>query len=305
MILVMKKWSLGLLIIIGLLTQSCINESDFISPSPLPEIPVQLVLQADLCPQNDTHWVEVSFSKPLFKPTNFDWEYPTRATINIIEENGKTSPNLTFEPRFNKYYVLASDYPISSGKKYTVKASAVLSRVLYRNEGSTIIPTLKPSDLRAEIDTFPFNNLEDRYKARLIWTDPGQSEDYFAYKAWYKQFNEFPNDPTSYEFWEEVYFKDDVRYWNDSRLNGKEIRIQDGELPLRPFFPDLTIEPTVIAFRAMLFYGNKDWYRYQTTRDNNYTDDPFSNAILSYSNTANGYGVVCGYNKVIMDYEFK
>ncbi len=289
---------------IGLAFGACVNESDFVSPVPLPDVPVQLVLHADLCPQNDTHWVELTYSKPLFKPTSYEWQSPERATVNIIEEGGRTSANLTYDKGYQRYYILNSEYSLSGGKKYTVRASATVNRVNYFNEGTTTIPSILPTNFRAEVDTFQTNSLEDRYKLRLLWTDPAQSVDYFMYKAFFLTENVDPSGIGTYVFWNRVGFTDDLEYRDDVRLNGQEIKIQDGDMPLSYFWPDPSFEPKIKNIRAILIYGNNDWYKYQIARTNDTGGDPFSNPRLSYSNCANGYGVVSGHNKITINQSY-
>ena len=269
-----------------ILTASC---EKLVTDVEVPMVNPQLVMYAFLSPEEDTMYVHLYQSRPVFNSNDIDPSIPlSNAVVNITSKSGSNAV-FNYNARIGLYELAKTAFTLIPGETYTVSAT--------RNGQSIYGTTTVPLDivLTDEVKYFKLpqntNNPESTPtgRIRMIWTDPLTQKNYYRVITQMVYYSGINYQDTMY------YNLCDDELLNDREKNGQTfISVCDDYSGKNIYgIPDTTF------FRTFLLTTDHHYYEYHIRRLNYYGDDPFTEPQSQYSNTVGGLGCVASYRKAV------
>jgi hypothetical protein len=311
----------------------------------------RIVVQAFISPQDTLLEVKISKTRPVTGTYPADQFYGSQvykplngATIEISDGQRKanfllqtiSNPNGTeYDQKTGKlvtqtrtgYFLKTKDFPIISGKTYTLIAKApnlpdvsatctVPNRKLTESKDFTIIKenidSVKSGGSYSSSGTILYNyyNLTKRFNITV--NDVANEENYYAvayYSQKVAQYKEYVNEKivTQYILNQEPGSDFITDYRQDGKvLNFVKAGVNIGFYNDDPKQQNNTYNPQTISHNLSIFVATTDKAYYQYNKSvgsgrslNN--DNPFAEPVLTYSNINGGLGVFAGYNMTRVD----
>ena len=221
------------------------------------------------------------------------------------------------------YFLKAKDFPIVAGKTYTLTAKApnlpevsatctVPNKQLVNGNDITIIGGIA---IDSVLDYSVNNN--------------GTKVDYYSFVRKYNvTFNDFVNEENYYAI---AYYTQKISKYNDGKggfitqiitqqqsysdfisdykQDGKTLNFRQAIIPLGSYSSNPNPQNAQVLSNKLSIYlavTDKAYYQYNKGLINSQginNDDPFSEAVLTYSNVKGGLGVFAGYNMTKIEYD--
>jgi Domain of unknown function (DUF4249) len=229
--------------------------------------------------------------------TNSSFQTPAGAAISLYEND--VLKETMQRKMINGYEYFVSSFRSQEGKKYTLKATA---SGLDAAEGSDRIPA-KPSFGVEEYKEVTVNGTVE-YRVTIRINDPAGEKNYYRLRLYGADTNLSATGPRV------LVRKYDRQYFDVDNLASNAAFDVFGDNEYREvFFTDDRFDGRDVSLTLNLSYNNgstylapelvqltRDAYRYLQSRDNQVTNEgnPFTEAVVVYTNIAGGYGIVGG-----------
>ncbi|MFD1144890.1 DUF4249 domain-containing protein [Larkinella insperata] len=297
---------------------ACQNLVTEVDPSNLPQMDRKLVVNGYLSPQDTVLAVSVSSSQTVLGEVVSDSVNAVRdATVQLSSE-GKTV-TLTFDPQQRVYTADARQFPIQTGKIYTLRVGAPGFASV---TSSCTVPKAVPiSDVKIDSTrtySSPGSDPIWTYQFRAMWQDPAGEPNYYRVAGYGECLNWPPRFPSAHIDTSEakivmrgiIAFGRQEQFVADQNQDGQLLTSARGELPQffdfsfydsaeqknysgeHPFSRPLTIRVSVLQ-------TDENYYRYHRARQQQRQsqNNPFAEPILMPSNIQGGLGCFAAYNR--------
>lgn len=250
----------------------------------IPFEPVKLVVSSFLDPNEDTNYVSLSKTDPVFD-NNAAWGQDLIIRNAIIKiSDGTNEATLRFDTDKDVYFFNKADLDIDFNKVYTITASAINQtiNVSFRTIDSSSI-VIKEFLLDSVTYEDGFGDIYKTYKAKIKFDDPASEVNYYRIYLRPVYGNIFGEPIDEYYF--DVY---DNLVLSDEGKNGSEMNIT-AEYEEYTY---LGMGSNIKGFKLFVYKIDEDHYKYIKSLKNYTGDDPFSEPSLIYTNVPNGLGLV-------------
>ncbi len=224
------------------------------------------------------------------------------------------------------YFLKAKDFPIVAGKTYTLTAKApnlpdvaatctVPNKQLVNGKDITIIVG---SAIDSVLDySINYNgNKVDYYssvrKYNVTFNDFINEENYYSIAYYTRKFLEYKNDKSGFVTQTITGQQSYSDFISDYKQDGKTLNFRQAIIPLGSYStdPNNPNPPNVqvLSNKLSIYVAvtDKAYYQYNKGLVNSQginNNDPFSEAVLTYSNVKGGLGVFAGYNMTKIEFD--
>jgi hypothetical protein len=259
------------------LSSSC---EDLVTEVDLPDYEPKLVMTSFISPETNSITVMLGETMPVFGPQSTAIQNPSFPDATVILKGPKDQSQIPWSEEHYTFYLEVLGWELQADEEYELTATLTDGRTI---RGKCRIPAEMNTSLEiTDIETI-HQDFESRYIIQFRFTDlPGEGHFYRVGGYAHYQFDQGGKETYS----NRLYLSRGSEYISDTEKDGTtmsfriEANIWGGE--------NLQIE-------LFLMTTDEAYYRYHSTLDNYYGDDPFSEPTLIYSNMEDGLGIFSAY----------
>lgn len=221
------------------------------------------------------------------------------------------------------YFLKAKDFPIVAGKTYTLTAKApnlpevsatctVPNKQLINGKDITIIGGIAIDsvlDYSININGKRVDYYSFVKKYNVTFNDLVNEENYYAIAYYTRKILEYKNDKGGF-FTQTITGQQSYSdFISDYKQDGKTLNFIQAIIPLGSYSSNPNPQNAQVLSNKLSIYlavTDKAYYQYNKGLINSQginNDDPFSEAVLTYSNVKGGLGVFAGYNMTKIEYD--
>jgi hypothetical protein len=256
---------------------SCYSNYNPISKvSDLPKAEKKLVIVGYISPDEDSVWVNVRRSIPLYSDINpGDYNNITNAQVVLSGEFGTRTLDLHST---GWYCTSRNGLGIEAGKRYTINVKVT---DYPEASASCVIPERADFQLSGEV-----NQIDGQYRLNMKWVDDAARKNYYEYDAYYFVADSF----TGYTYRGRPYWESDDNLIDDNKLEGKTLSVSNVDLGTNFFGSSLR------EVNLELYNIDYAGYMYNFSIRRSF-DDAFGTPMPVYTNVTGGLGIFSAYTK--------
>jgi hypothetical protein len=269
----------------GFLFASCERDANIEVPVAQP----QLVVGSFLSTDQDSFFVSLTLSNPVFSGNNSQTRNEIVRNATVVISDGTSSAPLIFSNQFEQYYVASSVYALVPGRIYTLNVSTpggLKAQGTCRLVSASSVANIYTGiDSIVKSDEFGYREVE--YRLTVRWDDVPEEKNYYRVYAVAKQVYFGDTIYTPVSGYNDVYLK------SDEGKDGQSLKETLYINSSRGVFEDGG--DGLIGYEVYVLKTDEHYYRYYKSLSNYSGDDPFSEPVLIYTNVENGLGIFCSY----------
>ena len=304
-------------IISAILITGCESLVNDLDASKIPEVSSKLVVESFIGTSEDSIYVTVTESSPLFGVVNNEIKYIQNANVELSD--GTNSTQIPWNKDTKRYSLASQNFTITPGQTYYLTVSDESRKVT----ANCTVPPIKAAILEFKIDSNEAQNRNDSSMViQISWQDIQNTTNYYAVRGYgliktSTQSWDYTNGQlvhTNQEYKTPLKLgrnNDDFILQNDINLDGSILIAPT----LRFFFPKNTFQsftsPAGVAYtyyivsevvktHIEILNVDENYYKYHRTlgQDNN-NGNPFVEPTLTFTNIKGGLGCFGAYNATI------
>lgn len=259
----------------------------------LPDAKPKLVVYSYIQPGTDTVTAQVSLSRPITEPWNYNQPFLSDAEVSIKMDQGLEIA-LQFDPIRNHYFAPVNTSFFEVAKKYAINVKSGDGKEV---AADCVIPAQNTSLRIVKIDSVKIDD-RTRYRFRFEFDDPVGAPDHYRIipKAIMK--SEWDGVTQIYEYYANFSYGEE--YMAVKERDGETIIIECNI----EVWTDISwgSNEKFLGMKIYLLSTDEHYYHYHRSLENYEPDNPFSEPTIIYSNINNGLGVFAGYNPFVLEY---
>jgi hypothetical protein len=283
-----KIYIICLILIIG---NSCEKELNNVT---IPDFESKLVITSFISPSDSVSYIAVEANQRIYGDLSI-----RNSTGSLTGYISDSVTEIRLDTANGKFFINPDRMKINYGKSYSLKIQSDIGLIA---KSKCYVPVRQEYNLR--VDTFsiyheePGYNAWREFKAKVTFTDPAETENYYRTIGTFVTFTTYPHSIKPYIHVEYIWFEKD--FLTD------EFKDADGNIVNVAGFQNSSWSSDSAFLNITLLNTEKSYYQYHKSLDNyNDSENPFSEPTLLYSNIDGGLGIFTSYTTEVITMRLK